>query len=61
VSTLLGVGSLCGVSVGLGVFLGVFVDGRIGTSPLFAIVGLVLGVVCAAYASYQVIRPYVRG
>jgi F0F1-type ATP synthase assembly protein I len=61
VVTLLSIGSLCGVLVGLGVFLGVLVDGAVGTSPLFALVGLVLGIVGAAFASYQVIRPYVKG
>jgi len=61
VIALLGIGSLCGVSVGLGVFLGVFADHEFGTTPLFAIVGLVLGLVGAAYGSYTVIRPYLRG
>lgn len=61
ISTLLAIGSLCGVSVGIGVFLGVFADRALHTSPLFALVGLVLGMAGAAYVSYQVIRPYVKG
>jgi len=59
--TLLGIGSLCGVIVGIGVFLGVFVDHEVGTSPLFALVGTVLGIAGAAVGSYQVIRPYLKG
>jgi F0F1-type ATP synthase assembly protein I len=47
--------------VGIGVFSGVFVDRALGTSPVFALVGLLLGIAGAAYASYQVIRPYVKG
>lgn len=35
------------VATGLGFFLGYLIDGWLGTVPLFAIVGLLLGVVAA--------------
>ena len=57
---LLGVGSAFGGSVGIGVFLGVLGDRAAGTSPLLAIVGLIIGIVVGAAGAYGVIRPYVR-
>jgi F0F1-type ATP synthase assembly protein I len=60
VSTLLGVGTLFGLSVGLGVFLGVLGDRAAGTSPLLALLGTLLGILGGAAGAYQVIRPYTR-
>jgi F0F1-type ATP synthase assembly protein I len=57
---LLGVGSAFGGCVGLGVFLGVLGDHAAGTSPLLAILGLIIGIVMGAAGAYGVIRPYVR-
>jgi F0F1-type ATP synthase assembly protein I len=57
---LLGVGSAFGGCVALGVFLGVLGDHAAGTSPLLAIVGLIIGIVMGAAGAYGVIRPYVR-
>ena len=59
-AALLGVGSAFGGSVALGVFLGVLGDRLAGTSPLLAIVGLIIGIVIGAAGAYGVIRPYVR-
>lgn len=41
------VGIMFPVATGLGFFLGYLIDGWLGTVPLFAIVGLLLGVVAA--------------
>jgi hypothetical protein len=57
---LLGMGATIGGCVALGVFLGVFADHELGTTPLLAIVGLFLGIVLGAAGAYQVVRPYVR-
>jgi F0F1-type ATP synthase assembly protein I len=57
---LLGVGSAFGGSVGVGVFAGVLGDRAAGTSPLLAILGLIIGIVVGAAGAYGVIRPYVR-
>lgn len=59
-TALLGVGSAFGGSVAIGVFLGVLGDRAAGTSPLLAIVGLIIGIVIGAAGAYGVIRPYVR-
>jgi F0F1-type ATP synthase assembly protein I len=53
-------GSAMGACVGIGVFLGVLGDHAAGTSPLLAIVGLIIGIVVGAVGAYGVIRPYIR-
>ena len=59
-STLLGVGAAFGVTVGIGVFLGVLGDHAWGTSPLLALLGLAVGIFVGAAGAYQVIRPFTR-
>ena len=60
VVTLLGVGSMFGLCVGLGAFLGVLADNALGTSPLLALLGVLVGIFVGAAGAYQVIRPYTR-
>jgi F0F1-type ATP synthase assembly protein I len=55
---LLQIGAVCGVMIGLGVFIGYFVDRALNTSPLLTFIGLGLGILGAATGSYAVIRPY---
>ncbi len=54
----IGLGAAIGVCVGVGVFLGVLADGHWGTSPLFAIVGLVIGILLAVGVAYVEMRRY---
>jgi F0F1-type ATP synthase assembly protein I len=56
---LLSIGAVCGVMIGLGVFLGYLLDRAAGTSPLLTFVGLAFGILGAATGSYYVIRPFV--
>jgi F0F1-type ATP synthase assembly protein I len=44
----------------LGVFLGVYADRVAGTSPLLALLGVLVGIFVGAVGAYQVIRPYTR-
>jgi F0F1-type ATP synthase assembly protein I len=60
VVTLLGVGAMFGLSVGIGVFAGVLADHAAGTSPLLALLGTLLGILGGAAGAYLVIRPYIR-
>ncbi len=60
VVTLLGVGAMFGIAVGLGVFLGVLADDAAGTSPLLALLGTAVGILGGAAGAYTVIRPYTR-
>jgi F0F1-type ATP synthase assembly protein I len=55
---LLQIGAVCGISIGLGVFLGYLLDRATRTTPLLTFVGLALGIVGAATGSWHVIRPF---
>ena len=57
---LLSIGAICGVMIGLGVFLGYLLDRAAGTAPLLTFVGLAFGILGAATGSYFVIRPYLK-
>jgi F0F1-type ATP synthase assembly protein I len=59
-TTLLGVGSMFGLCVGLCTFVGVLGDRWLGTSPLLALAGVAIGIFVGAAGAYQVIRPYTR-
>jgi F0F1-type ATP synthase assembly protein I len=41
--------------------LGVWVDGKVGSAPLFLLVGLLLGVVVAFYGTYKMASGYLGG
>jgi F0F1-type ATP synthase assembly protein I len=58
--TLLGIGVMFGVCVGIGVFLGVLGDDAAGTSPLLALLGTLVGILGGAGGAFQVIRPYTQ-
>ncbi len=53
---LTGVGFFIGGSIVLGVFLGLWVDGRLGTK-LFWLVGLILGLAVAFYGVFKMLLP----
>jgi len=58
VQDLLSIGAVCGVMIGLGVFVGYLLDRTAGTSPLLTFLGLATGILGAAIGSYYVIRPF---
>jgi F0F1-type ATP synthase assembly protein I len=41
--------------------LGVWVDGKVGSAPLFLLLGLLLGVVVAFYGTYKMASGYLGG
>ena len=57
---LVGVGFFIGGSMVLGVGAGIWLDGRLDTSPVLAIVGLLLGIVVAFFGVYQMLLPLIR-
>jgi len=54
---LTGVGFFIGISIVGGVVVGLWVDSKLGTSPVLVIVGLILGVILAVYGVYQMLLP----
>lgn len=56
----LDLGLRLGISVILGLGLGLIVDGWLATSPIFTLVGMVLGVSAAMYTIWDVARDNMR-
>jgi F0F1-type ATP synthase assembly protein I len=54
----LGMGLTAAVCVGLGLLLGILVDGALHTAPAFLLVGLALGLALAAMSVVKQIRTY---
>ncbi len=54
---LIGLGWYVGVSIVLGVLGGLWLDNKFNSSPVFTIIGLLLGIVVAFYGVYKMILP----
>ena len=54
---LTGVGFFIAACILLGTFVGLWLDGKLNTKPILMLVGLLLGLVVAAYGVYQMLRP----
>jgi F0F1-type ATP synthase assembly protein I len=54
---LVGIGWVVGLSIAGGVVGGLWLDRRVGTVPLFTLLGLLLGLVVALYSVYRMVRP----
>ena len=54
---LTGVGFFVGTCIIMGVIGGLWLDNKLNTAPVFILVGLVLGVVVAAFGVYQMLLP----
>ncbi|WP_075983188.1 AtpZ/AtpI family protein [Bacillus massilinigeriensis] len=48
-------------SVLIGIFAGRWLDGLVGTEPLFLIIGLLLGLATGIYAMLRLIRHFFSG
>jgi ATP synthase protein I len=44
--------------VAVGVFLGIWLDGRVGTSPLFLVIGLLVGLAAAVGTVVAQVRRF---
>jgi len=54
---LTGVGFYIGGCIMLGTVGGLWLDNKLDTKPVFLLIGLVLGVIVAAFGVYQMLRP----
>jgi len=53
----IGVGWFIGICIVLGVWGGLWLDNKFGTTPIFIIVGLLVGLTIAFYGVYRMIKP----
>ena len=54
---LVGVGFFIGGSIVLGVFAGLWLDSKFNTTPIFVILGLIMGLIVAFYGVYRMLLP----
>lgn len=54
---LVGIGFFISGSILLGVFIGLWLDSRLDSQPLFVIAGLILGITVAFYGVYRMLLP----
>ena len=54
---LVGVGFFIGISIVLGVVVGLWLDSKLDTRPILVIAGLLLGIVVAFYGVYRMLLP----
>jgi len=52
----LGIGATLAVTVLLGVGVGYWLDGKLGTTPAFVLAGSVVGILAAGYHFYRLVR-----
>lgn len=57
---LVGVGFFVGASIVLGVAAGLWLDNKLNTRPIFAIGGLLAGIIIAFYGVYQMLLPLIN-
>jgi ATP synthase protein I len=56
----IGIGWYIGISIAGGTGLGLWLDNKLGTSVLFTLAGLILGLGVSIYGSYRMISPLLK-
>jgi ATP synthase protein I len=54
---IIGLGWFVGLAILLGVLGGIWLDNKLGTRPLFIIIGLLLGIAVAIYGAVKMLLP----
>ena len=54
---LIGVGFYIGFCIVAGIVVGLWIDGKFDTRPIFTIVGLMLGLISAFWGVYRMLLP----
>jgi len=57
---LLGIGWFIALCIILGVLGGIWLDSKMGSKPLWTIIGLILGVVIAFTGAYRMVSPLIN-
>lgn len=58
--SLLGMGFYIAIAVVLGIWGGHWLDGKFNTSPLWLIIGSILGVAVAALGVFNMLKPFIE-
>jgi hypothetical protein len=58
---LLGIGWFIALSIIGGFGVGLWLDGKTGTRPLFTLLGGLLGIIVAFYGMFKLLLPLLRG
>ena len=58
---LVGIGWYIGISIMGGLFLGLWIDRKLGSIPVFTIIGVIVGTVLAFYGIYKMLLPLLVG
>jgi F0F1-type ATP synthase assembly protein I len=58
--SLSGMGFYIAGSIVLGIVGGRWLDEKLGTAPLFFIIGLIIGLAVAGYGTYNMIKPFLQ-
>jgi len=58
--SLMGMGFYIAIAIILGIWGGHWLDGKMNTSPLWLIIGLILGIAVAALGVYNMIKPFME-
>ena len=56
----IGIGWYMALAILAGVLGGMWADGKLGTKPVFLIIGLFLGLIVAGYGAYQTFKPFIN-
>jgi len=48
-----------GICILMGVFAGIWLDGKFDTEPALAIAGLIFGIIVAFYGVYRMLLPFI--
>ena len=56
----LGVGWYVGLCLIAGILGGIWLDGKLGTGPLFVFLGLIVGLVLAFWGVYHILLPSLK-
>ena len=54
----LGIGWFVAIAILLGVLGGLWLDDRLGTGPIFLIIGIISGLAVAGYGVYAAFKPF---
>ncbi len=57
---LIGVGWYVAGAILLGVLVGLWLDDKFNTEPLFVVAGLILGIIVAGYGVYRMLLPLIN-